>query len=213
MYFDDDDDIEIRHIFTKEQQKLLKRMGVPYSAILPIKSKVDLERRTVVIESSLYRTKVRRVSINKQIQRFIEYHNNPVRGNQLMAISSFPTDLRAKNVALAIFSNAVRQYYEKRKTSRTISKQVPPMWHNIGGGFKDVLLDTDIKPSFLVLANVFEDSTPLKVEKLRDILVKHDDIPRIVVTAQVDPVSFMLGKLKHHCNSFLYIGPDDKFDD
>ena len=101
----------------------------------------------------------------------------------------------------------------KKNANKILLKRTPPVWHNVLGGFRDKFLDRDVltgTPAMMIISNVTEDSSQTKLEKLRDLFVTYDNIPIVVVTSAIDPVTFMLGKLRHHGDGFLYIGPDDR---
>lgn len=202
----------IKHNFPTKMRRMLEKSGVSHSSFLRANQTVVLEDTVVKIQAELSKTKIRRLSVVRQIKSFVQIIDNPLWGSYVYVISSFPSDLRAKNIAVSIMAKAMDQFYKKKQTNKLLLKRTAPVWHNVMGGFKDSLLDQEGSPypSLLVLANVTEDSTQLKVEKLRDLIVKFDGIPRIIVTTQIDPVSFMLGKVKHHCDYSLYIGPEDR---
>ena len=212
---DDDDqqkDLIIRHNFSPKAKRILEKSGVPHSAFLRANSSINIDESVVKIECELNGTKLRKVSTSRQVKNFEKMWENPLWGSYLFVISSYPTDIRAKNVALAVMAKAMDQFYRKKRENKVLIKRTPPVWHNVMSGFKDKFLDTEINvlPSMLILSNVTEDSTQLKMEKLRDLIVKYDGIPRIVITCASDPLTFMLGRIKHHCDGALYLSPDDR---
>lgn len=210
---DEDNSILVRHPVSSKTRKLLEKGGAPRSAFLRAGSKIVLDESVQAISADLSKTKVRKISVAKQLKAFEKLQENPLWGSYLYVISSYPSDLRAKQIALSLMATATEQYYTKKTSNRVLLKRTPPIWHNVLSGFKDKLLDRDSltgAPSMLVLSNVTEDASQHKMEKLRDIIVSHDNIPVIIVTSALDPVTFMLGKLKHHGDGFLYLGPDDK---
>lgn len=79
-------------------------------------------------------------------------------------------------------------------------------WEVLYGGFENKLL-TQPKDgiSMLVLSNLTVDSTQSKLEKARDLLEYYSNIPRIVVIAGTDPMSFLCGKLYCPVNAMVYI--------
>ena len=212
---DDEEEVQdliLRHNFSAKAKRILEKSGVPHSAFMRSNNAVNVDDAAVRIEAELPGTKLRKVTTQRQIKNFEKMWDNPLWGSYLFVISSFPTDIRAKHVALSVMARAMDQYYKKKRDNKVLIKRTPPIWHNVMGGFKDKFLDTEasVLPSLLILSNVVEDSTQLKCEKLRDILVKYDNIPRIVVTCASDPLTFMLGQLKHHCDGALYLSPEDK---
>ena len=208
----DEADLILRHSFSPKAKRILEKSGVPHSAFMRANVGVNMDEAVVKIEAELSGTKLRKLTTQRQLRNFEKLYDNPLRGSYLFVISSYPTDLRAKNVALSIMARAMDHFYKKKRENRALLRRTPPVWHNVMGGFKDKFLDTDsaITPSLLILSNVTDDSTQLKCEKLRDIIVKYDNIPRIVVTCASDPLTFMLGQIKHHVDGAIYLSPDDK---
>lgn len=204
--------LKIVQNFSPKKKRILDKSGVPHSAFMRANTSIILDECVSKIEAELSKTRIRRISVSRQLRAFESFISNPLWGSSLYVISSYPSDLRAKQVALYVMSKAMDNYYKRKESNKLLIKRGPPVWHNIMGGYRDKYLDGDITscPSMLILANVIEDSTQIKLEKLRDILVKYDRVPRIVVTAAIDPVSFMLGKLKHQLDGSLYISPDDR---
>lgn len=79
-------------------------------------------------------------------------------------------------------------------------------WETVYGGFDNKLLAQprdDI--SMLVLSNLTAESTAAKLEKTRDLLEYYSNIPRIVVSAGTDPMSFLCGRLYCPVNAMVYI--------
>jgi len=102
----------------------------------------------------------------------------------LYGVGSSPADNRARYLA----AHLTHTYCESYPNSRVI-------WE----GLQDVntersqLRDND--PDLLVLYNVFEQTSPKRMELLRDLLERYDSIPRIVITAGIDPFSYVTGRL------------------
>ena len=210
---DDSEAVFVKHPHSAKERKLLEKGGAPRSAFLRAGSKINLNLSVQPITADLSKTKVRKISASKQIKAFEKLHENPLWGSYLYVISSYPSDLRANQIALSLMSHATNQYYTKKNANKILLKRTPPVWHNVLGGFRDKFLDRDVltgTPAMMIISNVTEDSSQTKLEKLRDLLVTYDNIPIVVVTSAIDPVTFMLGKLRHHGDGFLYIGPDDR---
>lgn len=208
----DDEGTFVKHNFNVKTRQILEKCGVPRSSFLRAGSKINLEESVHGIAAELHKTKLRKISVSKQIRTFEKIMENPLWGSYLYVISSFPSDLRAKQIALSILHKAHEKYYQKKANNKILMKRSTPVWHNVMGGFKDTYLERDLAhpPALMVLSNVVEDSSQTKFEKLRDLLAMYENIPIIVVTSALDPVTLMLGKLRHHGDAFLYIGPDDK---
>ena len=69
-------------------------------------------------------------------------------------------------------------------------------WHSLLG-FKNTLLEegTSEHIDLLIITNVTEQSSPHRIEMLRDLLVRYADIPKVVVIGGEDPVTFFSTKL------------------
>lgn len=84
------------------------------------------------------------------------------------------------------------------------------LWHTVYGGFKNELLEdfkdvaSNYEPTLLVLTGLARDSTQVKIEKARDLMVRFAHIPRIVVAAGEDPISFIGGRLSSPCHGLAY---------
>lgn len=110
-------------------------------------------------------------------------------------ISSEPNDRMAKAAAAFLMQN----YLIKRPNSN-------PMWHDLMGGFNNPLVDpTGSNPKFIVINNVLSTSTPVKLEKLRDILEYRASVPRVIITSGTDPFSFFNTYIKYPLTGCLYL--------
>lgn len=91
-----------------------------------------------------------------------------------------------------------------------IGVKANPVWHGLYGGFDNKLLkdysvvDPMYEPSILVLCNLASNSTSTKLEKAKDLIERFSSIPRIVVAAGEDPISFLSTKLYVECNALAY---------
>lgn len=65
-----------------------------------------------------------------------------------------------------------------------------PVWHQIDGGYYDRLRDTKVNCSGLIITGVVKGSSSIKVEKLRDVLEKYQNVPKVVLTSDESPLEF-----------------------
>src|SRR5690606_24699313 len=93
--------------------------------------------------------------------------NNPLKGNYIACIGSYPSDTRAKVIAANIVDRAINMQQQG-----AVRGKAYPLWHRLYGGYSDTLRDSkELDPcSLLVLSNIGADSSRVKLEKLRDIL-------------------------------------------
>jgi hypothetical protein len=213
-YVEESED-EIRHNFAKNRQRLLLSRGVDYNSFLRKDSGFVLADALTKIETCIPRITTKIVNIKKQLHVFDTLFTKPLDGNPVIAISSYPTDLKAKQLALVLMNRAVDSYMASR--SRNIRNRSQPYWHRIYGGFGDSLRDrnsdsTDY-PCFLVLSNLDFNSTVIKLEKARDLLDRFSDIPRIVITSPDDPLTFFATKLHLQASAGIYLGPEPRYRD
>jgi hypothetical protein len=84
------------------------------------------------------------------------------------------------------------------------------LWHTLYGGFDNKILkeydeiDGKTAPTMLVLSNLTPNSTGVKLEKARDLLERFADIPRVIVAAGEDPMSFLTTRLYVPVNGVAY---------
>lgn len=135
-----------------------------------------------------------RLSVRRQIDACQRMLTNPLHGNPILGIGSMATDDRAKFLAMSFMAAAIDQ----QKSTKTHRGKLLPLWHRVLGGYQDNLRDLKERKniSMLVITNVGPDSTPQKIEKVRDLLEIYDHIPRIVVMNGADPVSFFVEKIR-----------------
>lgn len=78
------------------------------------------------------------------------------------------------------------------------------LWYPMYEGFPNPIMDLESKPSLIVLTNLTASASNLKISKARDILEKYDSIPRIVVCAGADPMSYLACTLNVEISGIAY---------
>ena len=78
------------------------------------------------------------------------------------------------------------------------------VWHYLYGDLKNPLLTSGSRPNLLVLTGLSPNSSNYKLEKARDLLEHFSDIPRIVVIAGEDPITFFATRLYHKLTHLYY---------
>lgn len=190
-----------------DRKKRLVAQGVSGADFIHGKERIEALDALVKYEVDLPRMPTRTVSIVRQIAGLEKICRNPNRSNYVLGISSFPTDALAKHLAIHLMDQSYQAWQEHHKPGRTL-----PVWHRVYGGFGDALRDKtqeDI-PSLLIISNVNESSSAYKLEKVRDLLDKYSNIPRIVVIGGGDPITFFTTKLHHPLNVGLFLGPQNR---
>lgn len=119
-----------------------------------------------------------------QLDGLREFTEDPTQA-MIYSVSGNPDDTKAKYFA----AHLVRQHLQKVRVPNVV-------WNPIYGGFDNKLMDDDVQPpSMIVITNLTPLSTNLKLEKTRDLLEKFQNIPRIIVSTGMDPISFAFTKL------------------
>lgn len=138
--------------------------------------------------------------IDSQVQdaslaRFLEDPTMPA----VYVVSGNPDDVQAKYFAAFL----VQKYLEQKPHAQIL-------WHQVFGGFDNQILreydpiDGKSDPGLLVISNLTPNSTGVKLEKVRDLLVRFSEIPRIIVAAGEDPLSFATTRLYTEVNAIAY---------
>lgn len=157
----------------------------------------ELDDFVDTFNSSGDRLKNKRISKSKQIETFSKISKDVLYAPYLFCVSGFPTDTQAKMLAAYLMYKAFKETKAKKLT--------PPRWHNIYLGFDNPILKDGYRPSFLVLSNITGDTSNQKVDKLRDCLEHHCNIPRVVVCSGVDPLTFFNTRMHMSINGCVYL--------
>lgn len=132
----------------------------------------------------------------KSLQMFLD---DPTR-RMVYGVSGNPHDGKAKLFAAYLVSEHIK--------ARGLGSNV--VWHTVYEGFDNKLLreydevDGKSSPSLLVLTNITPNASTTRLGKVRDLLERFCDIPRIVVTAGEDPLSFFTTRLYYKINALAY---------
>ncbi len=119
------------------------------------------------------------------------------RTKMIYGVAGNPDDLKAKYFAAYLVSEHIKALGLKSNV----------VWVPLYGGFDNALMDDSGResPSMLVLTGLTPNSTNIKLEKARDLLEKYSEIPRVVVIAGMDPLSFLSTKLYVPANGIAYL--------
>lgn len=182
-------------------QKHLVSRGMPRD-VLRLRP-FDLQNHVISIVSEVEGLKTRKLPKQQQLEQFQALCERPFSKPYVYIISSSPNDGKAKQVAAAIMDCATTHQLKNHFPRSTRGRQ-SPLWHFVTGNFPDRLRDSAgavDNPSMLILSNITRDSTPVKLEKVRDLLEIYNHIPRLVVVTGEDPVTFANTRLlvqAHH---------------
>jgi len=79
-----------------------------------------------------------------------------------------------------------------------------PIWEPVFNGYDNPILKRDLSPSIIVISNLSTKSNYLKYDKARDIIERFSSVPKIVVVAGEDPISFAQTRLHVPCHGIAY---------
>ena len=118
-----------------------------------------------------------------QTDSFLRFKENP-RHPCIYGVASAPNDIKAKQFAAFL----VQTFLENAPPNTTV------LWEQLyGNTFKNSALEAE--PSLIVITGLSPTSSNTKLEKARDLIEKHSNIPRIVVIAGEDPITFFSTRL------------------
>jgi len=151
---------------------------------------------------------LRSISIKKQLNNIEKAMSHPLTGSYTMAIGSYPSDVRAQLLA-ANFMNAA---IDQQIAGQAGRGRAYPFWHSLMGSSWDPVRDSrEPEPfSMLIIDNVGVDSSRVKLEKLRDLLVKFNHIPKIVIVNGIDPVTFFAEHVRLPLKYAFYLTAEQK---
>ena len=128
---------------------------------------------------------------DSSLAKFLKTPFRPI----VYGVAGNPDDMKAK-----LFAAYLLEAHCKR-----LGSDSNPWWINLVGGFDNPWIDRDRpRPSMIVLCNLTPQSTNQKLEKARDIIETYPDVPRIVVVAGADPLSFLATRLHVPVNGLAY---------
>lgn len=149
--------------------------------------------KTFVLESDSLNTRM--IEADLQLDSLERFLNEP-RSKMIYAVTGNPDDSKAKYFAAYLASEHIKALGSKARV----------LWHTMYGNFENNLLKDSIEnPTMLILCNLTVNSTNLKLEKTKDLIEKYSDIPRIVVAAGTDPISFLSTKLYCPVHGLMYL--------
>lgn len=189
----------------KEILKLMQSRGLDKVVLQSAKNNFVLNDAVQAFKPHVNDVKTRVVGEQKQISDMYKLLDNPLKRKGVHVINSFPTDLRAKMLAANMMYYATEDYRSMGTKERR--GKSAPQWIKLVGGFsQDIQKMRAENPCILIISNVSDQSTQHKLERLRDILDVFDDIPRIVVTGGIDPLTFMMRHIYYPVSSSVRIG-------
>ena len=183
------DEIAIK--IPKEFMDQLKQQGSPHS--LMMQKEFTLESSVATFLYQQDRMKPINMKARTQIEHFSEVMDDPLGKPYVYIISGRPNDSKAKNVAATLMIQAAIAKTDIMKNPkhplRRIGKMGYPRWIRLTNSWSNEASNYE-KPCMFVLSNITPNITTVKLEKIREILELHDDVPRVLVLNEFDPIAF-----------------------
>lgn len=197
-------------VFTKEREKLLLACGLDRLVLANKRLTYDLSDNVASFKPAVSGVKTRNIGEPKQLEYYARIMSNPLKGSGTYVLNSFPTDLRAKQLATVIMNKTIDHHNDinnKFRKGRNL-----PMWIKlVGYGGPDLIKQIrEVNPCALFISNLNDESTSHKIEKLRDILEVFDSIPKYIITAGQDPLTFFARKLFYPVTAAIRVGSANK---
>ncbi len=172
-----------------------------------------LERALFAFVSSVDGMQPIQVSFKQQKEFIDKIMENPWFSPYTFCISSAPNDMQAKTMASYIFSRAVSLQLNRRLSSELLTEKTQkrllasslPFWETLETGYESRVLTYNERPSLLVMSSLTTNSTQYRVEKVRDLMERFADIPKILIVSGADPVTYFNKFLFLHLNGCCFL--------
>jgi hypothetical protein len=189
----------------KDFATALKDQGVPWSVFA--EREFALEQACANISYEADRMKPVIYKKSEQLQDFLSVISEPFNKPYLYVISGKPADTQACAVAAVILIAASMAHSRLRaeQPSHRYARMNKPRWVKLSNDFKDNVHDANWKPAMMVLSNITPNSSALKLEKVRDLLEFYDNIPRVVVVNEYDPITFLNHKIHYKADHIMML--------
>lgn len=136
------------------------------------------------------------IAASAQQDSLNQFEEDP-RQPMVYVVTGNPDDVRA--LYFAAYLAQIHKRYVQNAT--IVWEPVYASWDNPGLKYSGLR-----EPSMIVLTNLAENSTNFKLERAKDMMARWPSIPRVIVAAGEDPISFGSTKLHVPCNGIAYFG-------
>jgi hypothetical protein len=184
-------------LIAKEYRDYYLQRGVPASVLFATAPDTLEDHLTRVSYESNGSPKT--ISVDKQLEYLKGMRN--LNKPYLCILGGATNDTIAGQIALLVCAQVIHDNAGQKI-----------FWHTLTGAFKDKIRDDDVvgadamSSSLLVISNIAQNSTNIKIEKLRDLLEIYSSKPRIVVLGGMNPMDFAQKILYTKPSCVLYSG-------
>lgn len=196
--------------FDKDTEKFMLSRGLDRLVLANKRTSFDIEEVLTPFKPHIQDVKTRTFGLPKQLKVARKLLEHPTHGSGVYMVNSFPSDMRAKLFAAQVMYVACKQFKDASQRAQRFTNG--PLWVRLLGinDYKQFDAIKEARPNMLILSNINDESTPLKVERLRDLLDEFNNIPKLVVTAGSDPLTFMMRRVFYPVNGAMRIGSNER---
>jgi hypothetical protein len=155
--------------------------------------RLQWDPQAFVIESE--RLEQRIIEANVQQKSLAAWNKNPKRPMTYI-VSGSTHDEKAKLFA----AHLVDIHWQRLGINADV------VWEPVFNGYENKLIQRESTPSLIVLTNLSTKSNYLKYDKARDVCERFGSVPKIIVVAGEDPISFAATRLHVPAHAVAYFG-------
>lgn len=150
--------------------------------------------RAFVVENSKLEGKI--IEASTQVDSLKRFMANPKQPVTFISAGN-PDDVKARYFA-AFLAVLHKKHIEGQ------GKRANVLWETMYGSFENPAMRVTEDPTLLVIDNLSAIPNRVKYDKTRDLLLRWSHIPKVLVVAGEDPVSFAAARLFKPCHGLAY---------
>lgn len=175
--------------------EVLRQLGTDPRTLYHEKDAFELEGSFFEFQPTVSGVQRATISCESQEKSALKLMENPLGANYCAMVCSYPTDVRAK----VFGAELLKRCWEAGRNHADLDvRKRRPLWYTLYNNYLDYDALKKRNPTALFISNITDDTTPQKMERLRDLLEMFSGIPRVVmVGSAVDPVTLAAQRLRY----------------
>lgn len=175
--------------------EVLRQLGTDPRTLYHEKDAFELEGSFFEFQPTVSGVQRATISCESQEKNALKLMENPLGANYCAMVCSYPTDVRAK----VFGAELLKRCWEAGRSHADLDiRKRRPLWYTLYNNYLDYDALKKRNPTALFISNITDDTTPQKMERLRDLLEMFSGIPRVVmVGSAVDPVTLAAQRLRY----------------